>query len=97
MFILLTNVKMPTIVKNANNCWLFNIYEQNKLHSQRVKHEKNITSGQRRAYALSSHSLCFACTYKEHTSNGQTVAKLTGLGTLCFSAAFISNSIGEKR
>ena len=58
---------------------------------------KIITSGQGREYALSSPSLCFACTYKEHTSNGQTVAKLTGLGTLCFSADFISNSIGAKR
>ena len=31
VFILLLNVKMPTIV---NNCWHFNIYEQDKLHAQ---------------------------------------------------------------
>ena len=34
-FILLINVNMPTIVgKYANNCWHFNINEQDKFHAQ---------------------------------------------------------------
>ena len=31
-FLMLMNVEMPTI--NANNCWHFNIYEQDKFHAQ---------------------------------------------------------------
>ena len=35
LFSLLINVKMPTIkCYNANNCWHFNIYEQEKFHAQ---------------------------------------------------------------
>ena len=33
LFILQINVKMPTML-NANNCWHFNIYEQDKFHAQ---------------------------------------------------------------
>ena len=36
LFFPLINVKMPTIVGilTANNCWHFNIYEQEKNHAQ---------------------------------------------------------------
>ena len=34
VFIVLINVKMPTIVGNANNSWHFNIYEQDQFHGQ---------------------------------------------------------------
>ena len=37
LFVLLINVKMPTIVgilTFMSNCWHFNIYEQAKFHAQ---------------------------------------------------------------
>ena len=45
LFFLLINVKMPTTVGNANNCWHFNIYEQEKIMLSWVEHDFFITLG----------------------------------------------------